>query len=287
MVRARVAGPVLGLAMVLVGCGSSQPATAPSPVADAVARVAFPSAREDREMRTFAAAREQLVHRCMAARGFSSPAAPVLSVPVADAPPSRAGYGLSRQFAKTTPLPAMPTETAASRHALMGSPHQTATIRLPGGMIVRYRSRGCYADAMGALYGSVRRYQLLVARRNVVRSAVGARVASDPRFVRATTGWSRCMATRGLPYRSPDEARQAVFEAYLKDPDRARVARRERATAAADLSCAERTTYYAALAQARDDALAEMSTAERAAAAALARPRAIALERARRIVRAG
>ncbi len=134
---------------------------------------------------------------------------------------------------------------------------------------------------MAALYGSVRRYQLLVAKRNVVRTTVGARVASDPRLTRALTGWSRCMAARGLPYASPNEARQAVFDAYLKSSN---AARQERATAAADRSCGERTALYAELARAQQDALRGMSDAERVAAAALARPRALALERARRIV---
>jgi hypothetical protein len=234
--RALAAGSALALAaMVVVGCGSSQPATAPPRVADAVARVAFPSAQEDREARTLAAARARLVRRCMAERGFTFPQAE----------------------------PA-PTETASYRRALMGSPRETATLRLPE-MTVRYRSGGCYAHAMGALYGSVRRYQLLVAKRNVVRTTMGARVASDPRLTRALAGWRRCMAARGLPYASPDEARVAgISDGY----------------------CAERTALDAELTRAQDDALRELSSGQRAEAAVLARWRAAAVERARRIVSA-
>ncbi len=273
--RARAAALV---ALAVAGCGSTQPATAPSPAA--IARVAFPSAREDRDSRTLVAARARLVRRCMAERGFTLPrAAPAPSVPTADALPAATGYGFAAQF--TTTAPAAPRQAAAFERALMGSPREIATLRLPE-MTVRYRTGGCYAKAMGELYGSARRYQLLVAQRNLVRTTAGARVAADPRFARALTGWSRCMAAHGLPYASPDEARQAVFDAYLKTADRAR--QRERATATADRACGERTALYSALARAQQDALRAMSSAERAAAAALARPRALAVERARRIV---
>ena len=276
--RARVAGSAIGLAVLVAGCGSSQPAAAPPTVSADVANVAFPSAREDREARTLVAARARLVRRCMAERGFTLPrAAPAPSVPTADALPAATGYGFAARF--TTTAPAAPRQTATVERALMGSPRETATLRLPE-MTVRYRSGGCYAKAMGELYGSARRYQLLVAKRNVVRAAAGARVAADPRFARALTGWSRCMAGHGLPYASPDEARQAVFDAYLKTADRAR--QRERATATADRACGERTALYSTLARAQQDALRAMSPAERAAAAALARPRAVAVERARR-----
>jgi hypothetical protein len=284
MVRAGVVGSVIGLAAMVVGCGSSRPTTAPPAVAGDVASVAFSSAQEERQARSLAAAREQLVRRCMAARGIAyPPTALAPSIPTADAPPSGAGYGLFAQFAKPAPLRAAP-RGAAYRRALMGSPRQIATLHLAGGVTVRYRSGGCYAHAMGALYGSARRYQLLVARRNAVRSAAGERVASDRRLADALAGWTRCMAALGFPYPSPDAARQGVYDAYLKASDRARVRRRELATAAADRDCAQRTDLYPALARARHDALREMPSAERAAAVALARSRATALERARRIV---
>ena len=95
------------------------------------------------------------------------------------------------------------------------------------------------------------------------------------------------MRMRGLPYPSPEAARQDVYDAYMKGSDRARVRRRELATAAADRYCAERTQIYPALTRAQQDAVRAMSSAERAAAAAIARSRATALERARRIVSPG
>jgi hypothetical protein len=273
---------MIGLAAMVVGCGSSRPATAPP--SDDVATVAFSSAEEDLQARTLAAAREQLVRRCMAARGFTyPPAALAPSIPAADAAPSGAGYGLFAQFAKATPQRATP-RGAAYRRALMGSRRQTGTLRLPDGVTVTYRSHGCYARAMGTLYGSARRYQWLVGRRNAVRSAAGERVARDPRLAGALTGWRRCMAARGLRYPSPDAARQGVYEAYLKAANRARVRRRELTTATADRECAERTAVYSELARAQHDALRRMSTAERTEAAAIARSRAAALEQARRIV---
>jgi hypothetical protein len=121
-------------ALVVAGCGSTQPAAAPSD-----ARAALPSAQESRIL---VAARARLVRRCMAGRGFTVPA--------------------ERQ-------------TAAYRRALMGT--RTATLRLPE-MTVRYRSNGCYAQAMGTLYGSVRSYQLLVAKRNVLAMSTGERAAA-------------------------------------------------------------------------------------------------------------
>ena len=282
--RASVVGPVIGLAAMVAGCGSSQPATAPPTTGGDVATVAFSSAEEARQTRTLVAAREQLIRRCMAGRGFAyQPAAPPPAIPVADAPPSRNGYGLYAQLANGAPRRAAPRGASIHR-ALLGSSRQTGTLRLPGGAIVTYRSRGCYAHAMGTLYGSVRRYQQLVWRRNAVRSAAGERLARDPRLAGALTGWTRCMAIRGFRYPSPDAARRGVYDAYLKASDRAPVRQRELATAAADRYCAERTAFYSELARAQSDAIHEMSTAERSAAAAIARGRAAALERARRIV---
>ena len=43
-----------------------------------------------------------------------------------------------------------------------------------------------------------------------------------------------------------------VYDAYMRASDRARVRRRERATAAADRACAEGTEIYAALARLED-----------------------------------
>jgi hypothetical protein len=110
---------VIALAVVLAGCGASQPAPAPHA--------------------SVAAARDRLVRRCMAAHGFSFPA---------------------------------PKVTPAFRRALLGSPRQIGTLRLSGGVIVRYRTHGCYPHAIGVLYGSVRRYQQIVAARNMLGSEV-------------------------------------------------------------------------------------------------------------------
>jgi hypothetical protein len=284
VLRASVVGSVIALAAIVVGCGSSRPTTAPRAVTDDIASVVFSSPQEDRQARTLAAAREHLVARCMAARGFTyrfTALAP--SIPVADAPPSGTGYGLFAQFAKAAAAsPRAAPRGSAYRRALVGSPRDVGTLLLPGGVTVRYRAGGCYAHALGALYGSARRHQWLVARRNAVRNAAGERVASDPRLAGALAGWRRCMAARRFPYPSPDAARQDVYEAYQKASDPTRVGRRELATAAADRDCAQRSALYPALARARHDALRTMSSAERAAAATLARSRATALERARR-----
>jgi hypothetical protein len=278
-VRASVAGPMIGLAAMVVGCGSPQPATAPPTPRDELASVAF----EDPQAQTFAAARAQLVRRCMAQRGFTLPtAAPAPSVPTADTPPSGAGYGLFAQFAKARPR-ADATEPGF-RRALLGSPRRTGTLHLPDGAVVTYRTSGCYAHAMATLYGSARRYQWLVFTRNVVRGTAGERLARDPRLAGALTGWTRCMRMRGFPYPSPEAARQDVYDTYTKDFDRARAQRRELAIAAADRYCAERTQIYPELARAQHDAIRRMSSDERSAAVAIASLRATALERARRIV---
>ena len=140
---------------------------------------------------------------------------------------------------------------------------------------------------MATLYGSVRSYQWVVFTRNTVRSTAGARLERDPQLARALTGWTRCMKLRGFPSASPEAARLDLYDAYMKASDRARVRPRELAIAAADRYCAERTQIYAALAHAQRDALHAMSSAERAAATAIANSRATALERARRIVSPG
>jgi hypothetical protein len=278
--RGRAVGPMLGLAATVAGCGASQPATAPR--ADVASAVFSSSAREDG---TLAAARRHLVRRCMTARGFTfSATAPAPPVPAADTPPSRAGYGLYAQFPKAAPRGKAPARPGF-RRALMGSPRQTGTLHLPDGVTVKYRSKGCHAEAMGTLYGSVRRYQRLVAARNAVRSVAGERVARDLKLANALTGWTRCMKLRGLPYPSPDAARMGVYDAYLKASDRARVRPRELATAAADRYCAERTEIYPALARAQEDALRAMSSSERTTAIAIARARSTALDRARRALK--
>jgi len=113
---------VIGLAVMLAGCGTSQPAAAPHASVEA---------------QSLAAARQQLVRHCMAAHGFSFPA---------------------------------PKVTPGFRRALLGSPRQVGTLRLSGGVVVRYRTNGCYPHAMAVLYGSVRRYQQIVAARNMLGS---------------------------------------------------------------------------------------------------------------------
>jgi hypothetical protein len=279
-VRAGTVG--IGLAAIVAGCGSSPPATAPR---DDVASVAFSSAKQEREARTLVAAREQLVRRCMTAHGLAYPAAAPAppTIPIADAPPSADGYGLFAQFAAAPRQRAVPSGVAY-RRALLGSPRRTATLHLPDGLVVRYRASGCYPDAMATLYGSVRRYQLLVAQRNDVRNAAGEVLAGDPRLARALAGWMRCMAARGFRYPSPDAAREDLYDAYLKGSDRARLRRRELATSAADRECGQRTALYRTLARAQHDALRAMPSAERAVATSLARSHAAAVERARRIV---
>jgi hypothetical protein len=279
-VRAGIVG--IGLAAIVVGCGSSPPTTAPR--AD-TASVVFSSAKQARDGRTLVAARERLVRRCMTARGVAyPPAAPAPpALPIADGPPSADGYGLFAQFAGAQRRRAAPSGVAY-RRALLGSPRQTATLHLPGGLVVRYPTSGCHPDAMATLYGSVRRYQLLVARRNDVRSAAGEMLASDPQLTRALAGWTRCMAMRGFRYPSPDAAREDLYDAYLAGSDRARVRRRELATSAADRDCGQRTALYRTLARAQHDVLRAMPSAERAVTTSLARSHAAAVERARRIV---
>ena len=186
--RVSVVGSMIGLSAMVVGCGSSQPATAPPTTRADVASVAFSSAKEGRQGRTLAAARDQLVRRCMTARGFTYPTTALApTIPTTDAPPSDAGYGLFAQFAKPAPRRTASTPTGF-RRALMGSPRQTGTLKLPDGAIVTYRSSGCYAHAMGTLYGSVRRYQWLVFTRNAVRSTAGERLARSPRPVTSSSG---------------------------------------------------------------------------------------------------
>jgi hypothetical protein len=278
MGRQLLARPLIGLAVIAAGCGSTQPAAAPR--AD-LESVAFASPQDDLVL---AAARERLVRRCMAARGFTMPpAAPAPSIPADDAPPS-SGYGLLAQFDRPPPRRRIAHGTAY-RHALLGSPRETATLRLPNDLVLRYRSTGCHAEAMGTLYGSVRRYQRLVAARNAVRIAAAERLERDPRLAVALAGWSRCMRLRGFPYASPTSARLGVYDAYVDSANRRRARRRELATATADRSCGQRTHVYAALQDAQREALRAMPSGERAAATAIARTRADALERARRIVR--
>ena len=282
LVRAGIVG--IGLAAIVAGWGgSSPPTTAPH---DDVASVAFSSAKEEREGRTLVAARERLVRRCMTAHGvaypFAAPAPP--TIPIADAPPSADGYGLFAQFAEAPRRRAAPSGVAY-RRALLGSPGQSGTLHLRGGLVVRYRSTwllpGRDGDALR------QRPALPAARRPAQRRAQrrgrGARERPPARpragrldalhgGARVPLSVARCR-TRGPVRRLSPEIRPSARQAPW-------ASRRRRPTAPA--ASARRSTERSHARSTTRCAPCEPPNA--VVATSLARSHADAVERARRIV---
>ena len=298
---------VLGLvAATVVGC-SSQPATISSsaPDVDAVAAVVFRSSPSyAADGRALYLARQELIGRCMARRGFAYHASPLLPEPAAGRPSSGEGYGLYRAFAplsgaeraavRAAGTPSAqpqarylrrlaPARRAAYERAMDGSSRATASLKLPAGGVVTYRTGGCYGRAIERLHGSLRRYYWLLTKQNEAGRTVGARLAGDATLQRALAAWRRCMAARGLRYRSPDEPRERVFRAYLSARTPATARAVERATASADRACDRRSAVRKEEARAKRAAVRAVSAADQAAMVRLGRLRALAADRARAI----
>jgi hypothetical protein len=172
--------------------------------------------------------------------------------------------------------------SARFRRALDGDPRAEATVRPPDGPALTYRTGGCYAAALGRLYGGLHSYEWLVASQNAAALRAGPRLAHDARLAAAARAWRSCMAAAGFDDRSPAQARDRLFAAYIRAAHPQAVRARELATAAADARCAERSRLYAVEARARRGALAP---ARWRVLSGLARRRAAAVRRARAVLR--
>jgi hypothetical protein len=296
---------IVGVSAALAGCGSSQPAArAPQPVAGQLAAALFHNGRYEADGRALFRARSELVRGCMARRGFAYRADDgALPPPPAPVVPSlRDGYGLFARVSAVDPdvlrAARNPSSSANARylralsaprraayeHALGGSSRAVRSVRVPGAPALSYQTSGCYARAIARLDGSLAGYYTQLAAQNEVAITVNRELARDRRLTRSLMAWRTCMRARGFAYRTPGDARDAVYDAYIRAPDRTRVRRRELATASADRACGLRSAFYDEQGRARDRALRSLSARHVRWMLAFARSRAAATRRARTIL---
>ena len=154
---------------------------------------------------TINTAQQELEKRCMAKAGFrfliSPPAAPSLT-PNGDSNPllvdtsqlRKTGYGIyqtvtsasrsSRRKAAADPNTAYLRSLSPAKQSRWNTTfHGTgqATVTLPDGSRLSFPVHGCYAQALGELYGSVVRYYALQDYASNLMSRIGIQAAGRPR----------------------------------------------------------------------------------------------------------
>lgn len=296
----------MATAAVLAGCGSSQPASpAGSRAPDReLATAVFPDAAYEADGELVFAAEQRLIRGCMAARGEPYRAGEVALAPPpsADALPSRDGdYGLAALIARADPaalrsartpgrspqarvLERMSPRRRARYERLLAGGGRPRRIALPGGAEFEYQIGGCTARAMTRLYADVDDYYRGVAMRNAVAAAVNVPLERDRRLLAGGRDWRRCMTAAGHRVRSPSDARERLYRAYIRARAVASVRPREREIAAADRRCGLRSGLYREQARARRAALAALSPRHVGWAKAWTHTRARAVLRARDVL---
>jgi hypothetical protein len=293
-------------ALALVGCGATQPTPPVGSRANdrELAAALFPDAAYEAGGVVLFQAQERLTRRCMTERGwpYRGSEAALPPPPGADALPDRdAGYGLAARIARADPaalrnaraperspqarlLAEMsPRRRAAYERALVGD-GRPRRIDLPGAPGLQYAIGGCTARALTRLYGAVRAYYRALTMRNAVAGAVNQRLERDRRSLVAGHDWRRCMAASGHRVRSPNDARERVYHAYIVARETASVRPRERAMAVTDRRCGLRSGFYREQTRARRAALGALSPQHVRWANAWTRLRAQALRRARAVM---
>ena len=297
---------IVGLATIVVGCASAQPTTRTSvAVTRQLQAIVFHDANYESDGSDLSRARQALVRRCMARRGFAfDPADEMLPLaPAPTAPSARAGYGLFKSFKAADRdvlrdardpahsrnaryVRALPARRrSAYQRALIGLPTDTQTLRVSGAPPLRYRTGGCYARALASLDGSLTRYYGRIATQNAVAIAVNRQLVATGRRPGPLRAWRSCMRDRGLRYRNPGEARDALFDAYMNARRPADVWRQERMSAAADRACGQRSAFYDDQQRAWERALRSLPARDVSRILAAARSRAAAARRARKLLR--
>ncbi|MCL2850405.1 MAG: hypothetical protein FWE61_10230 [Micrococcales bacterium] len=249
--------PVLVGAVVLGGCSHGAPDDPDLPVGPI-------SGRLDAQYRgnltaQVTAAIETDVATCMADAGFGyTPTTQTYDadLPAWGSPQFATTYGYAITTWRDMPHPAVPGTAVldeAYRQALWGPDVGEA------GPEATWQPAGCYGQVLAAMD---------LAGSTVVRDVndLAAQASTDDRVVAAVAGWATCMAGKGYPYATPDDARTAIVaKTYSADGtplagaalDALRA--EEIATAVADNLCATdlvwarasvlaelETTYYAA-----------------------------------------
>ncbi|MEV5177852.1 hypothetical protein AB0L10_44200 [Streptomyces flaveolus] len=205
-----------------------------------------PHALTEEEKDLLHEAEETLTRSCMASRGFRTWVVPRRPVPEDHTFPyvvddvewaSKHGYGsdiLARRaevrgsdpnrqyFAALTPK-----ERQRALDALHGErTGRRISARSPNGMTVSRVDGGCAADAQKELYGDLATWFRVLTVTDALETLRSSMTTGDAEFARSVKDWSVCMRARGLPYKTPQEARGAFL-----NPDR-RISRKSEVRAA-------------------------------------------------------
>ena len=212
---------------------------------------------------TINTAQQELEKRCMAKAGFrfliSPPAAPSLT-PNGDSNPllvdtsqlRNTGYGIyqtvtlasrsSRRKAAADPNTAYLQSLSLGKQSRWDATfHGTgqATVTLPDGSRLSFPVHGCYAQALGGLYGSVVRYYALQDYASNLMSRIGIQAGWSAAWQQAQARWRRCMAARGYHYQNETAAELEIYNRYQAPrANRASIHSYEMRVAAQDANCA-------------------------------------------------
>jgi hypothetical protein len=239
----------------------------------------------------------RLNRRCLTAEGFDPPVTPPPRYPVpedeaaaiglserrtagygldADGSTGTAGNGATDPYAERL----SPSEQRRYRAALFGPSDQGVRVSLGGGPYVVQPAQGCVAASRRALAGDLAVWARLSYLPQILDDRLAQRALTAPGYLAALADWRACMAGRGHPYRTPEDARSAMKDEHRADRGRTGPSRREIVVAVADGECATQVHLPAAELAARRELVAALPAAERADLTELLTRRSAAVSRA-------
>lgn len=303
----------LMLLTVSAGCAGAQPAgRSPTPppertssqglLSSAAIDLATHSGTWPTTERTLMSAEVRLVRACMQEKGFRYPAPdpPARAAPederaaVELADRSRTGYGISQPPSQATGPGSASVDRyyrtlSAARQrgfdqALNGPPDKKVTVSGTDWGEVRVATAGCDAESRSRLAGSPALWARITYVPERYDNELGRRVTSAPAYLRAMGEWRSCMAGRGLPYGSPEQAQGALRKERQAAGSADVFRRREIAVAVADGECALRAHLPAVSLRVQRDLVSTLSQGEQRTLADLAAHREAALRRARTVL---
>jgi len=255
---AAAAAAAAAVAALVAGCAAAaSPVPAPDP-----ARI-FSTTMSPAQVLTINTAQQELERHCMAKAGFRFQMSPRAATPVmtkgGDTNPllvntsllRQHGYGLYQATSASQGQRAGPADpnmrylrslTSARRarwnSAFLGTAQEAVT--LPDGSRLAFPRNGCYARALGAMYGSVTRYYALQDYASNLVSRIGIQAGWSAQWQHAQAEWRRCMATAGFPYANETAAEIEIYDRYqAPGANRAGVHAYELRVAARDAGCAD------------------------------------------------
>jgi len=266
----------------MAGCAGPHASLAPPPD---VSRI-FSTTVSQAQALAINTAQQELEQRCMAKAGFQfllsahTAATPALTKS-GDTNPllvntsllRKDGYGLYQAAVSASPPgqragPADPnikylkSLSSVQRARWSTTLHGTAqeTVTLPDGSRLSFPGRGCYAQSVDELYGSVTRYYVLQDYASNLMSRIGIQAGWSPAWQHAQAKWRRCMATHRYPYPNETAAELEIYNRYqAPGVNRASVHSYELRVAAQDAACANASGIAAAGRQAVRQAAASFT----------------------------